>query len=387
MKAVSTAAFLFFITAAAAWTPVYAAELVNINTADSAALQTLNGIGPSKAQAIIDYRTQHGSFAKIEDIQNVSGIGTATYNNIKDYITVGSSVSQTQSTSTTTSTQTQTQTTSTSGGNGPPPITLRVEAQQVVTAGGGSFFGAAAYGTEGLPLPGARFIWNFGDGTVAEGPRIFHAYSYPGNYALSVTGAYNYSSAIEHLRVEATPAQVSCSAEGDGSLLIRNRSNNELDIGLWSLTDGGESFVIPEDTVVLAGEGVRFAPAVTHLSGSTAATLRYPNGVLAAAAVPGADSPLRGERVPAASLKVSAAPKAVSEAVSSPLSQEPETETLAASVTSSPATQSTQPMLWTSLLALAGVLVAGVAGVHYAGRRKGPGTSSAPEEFEIEQDP
>ncbi|MCL1976366.1 MAG: helix-hairpin-helix domain-containing protein [Firmicutes bacterium] len=64
------------------------AILININTANLAALQSLSGIGPAKAQAIIDYRTQHGSFTKIEDIKKVSGIGQATYDKIKDQIGV-----------------------------------------------------------------------------------------------------------------------------------------------------------------------------------------------------------------------------------------------------------------------------------------------------------
>lgn len=64
------------------------AALVNINTANAALLDTLPGIGPAKAAAIIDYRTQHGPFVSIEDIQNVSGIGPATFANLKDQITV-----------------------------------------------------------------------------------------------------------------------------------------------------------------------------------------------------------------------------------------------------------------------------------------------------------
>ena len=61
---------------------------VNINTADSITLQTIPGIGPSKASRIIDYRNTSGKFKKIEDIKNVTGIGDATFENIKDYITV-----------------------------------------------------------------------------------------------------------------------------------------------------------------------------------------------------------------------------------------------------------------------------------------------------------
>lgn len=61
---------------------------VNINTADSETLQTLDGIGEAKAEAIIEYREENGDFETIEDIKNVSGIGDSIYEKIKDYITV-----------------------------------------------------------------------------------------------------------------------------------------------------------------------------------------------------------------------------------------------------------------------------------------------------------
>lgn len=62
--------------------------LVNINTADVAALMTLPGIGESRAKAIISYREQHGAFAQIEDIMKISGIKQAAFSKIKDKITV-----------------------------------------------------------------------------------------------------------------------------------------------------------------------------------------------------------------------------------------------------------------------------------------------------------
>jgi competence protein ComEA len=64
-------------------------ELININTASAAELDSLPGIGPTTAQKIIDYRTQNGPFVSTEDIINVSGIGPGTYERIKDLITVG----------------------------------------------------------------------------------------------------------------------------------------------------------------------------------------------------------------------------------------------------------------------------------------------------------
>ena len=62
--------------------------LVNLNTADAAALMTLPGIGESRAKAIISYREQHGAFVKIEDIMKISGIKQAAFSKIKDKITV-----------------------------------------------------------------------------------------------------------------------------------------------------------------------------------------------------------------------------------------------------------------------------------------------------------
>ena len=66
-----------------------APTLININTADAATLATLPGIGPSLAQAIIDFREQNGDYYYIEDIMNVSGIGESTFANIQNLIMTG----------------------------------------------------------------------------------------------------------------------------------------------------------------------------------------------------------------------------------------------------------------------------------------------------------
>lgn len=66
--------------------PVVLAETVNINTADIAALDTLDGIGEKKAEAIVAYRTEHGEFKTLEDLKEVSGIGDKLFDKIKDQI-------------------------------------------------------------------------------------------------------------------------------------------------------------------------------------------------------------------------------------------------------------------------------------------------------------
>ena len=61
--------------------------LVNVNTADAEELETLTGIGPSLAQAIIDYRAEHGDFTAAEDLLNVKGIGEAKLEGFRAEIT------------------------------------------------------------------------------------------------------------------------------------------------------------------------------------------------------------------------------------------------------------------------------------------------------------
>ena len=59
---------------------------ININKATQTELESIPGVGPSTAQKIIDYREENGKFTSVEDIKNVSGIGNAKYEKMKDYI-------------------------------------------------------------------------------------------------------------------------------------------------------------------------------------------------------------------------------------------------------------------------------------------------------------
>jgi competence protein ComEA len=62
---------------------------LDINQATQDDLDQLPNIGPTKAAAIIEYRTKNGPFKKLEDIQNVPGIGPSTFEKMKAMITVG----------------------------------------------------------------------------------------------------------------------------------------------------------------------------------------------------------------------------------------------------------------------------------------------------------
>lgn len=87
-QASSTGALPASSADAAAAAPSGSAGLVNINTAGLEALDSLPGVGPATAQAILDEREANGPFASIEDIQRVSGIGEKKYEKLKASICV-----------------------------------------------------------------------------------------------------------------------------------------------------------------------------------------------------------------------------------------------------------------------------------------------------------
>lgn len=279
MRRLGILSFLFLFPSLA-----YAA-LININTADATLLDTLPGIGPTYATRIVDYRTAHGPFAQVSDIQNVSGIGPSTYANLKDLITVGVVPDPVAS-----STPVVASSTSTGGASTyvPPPsaLTLTVTGDHTALIEAPLHLIGRVTGKNGIVDSSALLTWSFGDGSSMVGNEVDKVYRYAGTYVITVVANNGIAKTRDEITISVIPAKVRITGISNEGVTIVNDSRERLDLGGWRLASDTGSFRFPEGTIVLPETSVLFPSSVTNLSVSLDATLLYPNGIVAARFVP-----------------------------------------------------------------------------------------------------
>lgn len=267
----------------------FAAGLVNINTADTTLLSTLSGIGPAKAAAIIDYRTQHGPFARSEDIQNVSGIGPSTYAGIKDFITVlDTNVSDTRAavsaaSSTPASTSVAVSESSNTSVTQSSTLSVHVSGDSVAFLEVPVRLSARVVG-KGAP----QISWSFGDGSSSTGTVVEKTYRYAGTYLVVATVTDGSTTVHDDLTVTVKPAAVSIALVSGEGITLANDSSARLDLSGWRLLSGLGTFRFPEGTALLPGARVLFPFSVMNLPVASDPILTYPDGVVAAHSAPSA---------------------------------------------------------------------------------------------------
>jgi competence protein ComEA len=88
--------YRLFLACALALLSQLACAAVNLNTATKDELVALPGIGPAKAQAILDYRAQHGGFKSVEELKDVKGIGAKRFERLKGELTITKTAARAQ---------------------------------------------------------------------------------------------------------------------------------------------------------------------------------------------------------------------------------------------------------------------------------------------------
>ena len=163
-------------------------------------------------------------------------------------------------------------------GRSPPP-SLRADAgsDAVVLAGAIVLFRAQAFGLDGELLPSARFLWNFGDGSMKDGKVLNHIYYFPGTYRaeLAVSSGEFTGSDWRTIIVRSPELSVSEAMPGqDGFVELYNASAEAVDLGGMRLTDQARTvFPIPPGTRIDAGSVLVLANRITGLNPSASLAL------------------------------------------------------------------------------------------------------------------
>ncbi|MBI2096869.1 MAG: lamin tail domain-containing protein [Candidatus Sungbacteria bacterium] len=134
------------------------------------------------------------------------------------------------------------------------------------------------------PITGeARYLWNFGDGSVTEGPSVTHTFHFPGVYttSLNVVSGEAIGSALFDVRVEKNYIHLSEAVPGSGGFIeLENASSPMIDLTGWVIADdAGKQFSLPQGTM-LRGHSLFLLPNITSgllLSNAKGVSLRYGN--------------------------------------------------------------------------------------------------------------
>ncbi|MDO8408346.1 MAG: helix-hairpin-helix domain-containing protein [bacterium] len=281
------------------------AALVNINTADSATLEDLPGVGPSTAASIIANRP----YASIEDISRTDGIGapgSSSYEKIKDLIAVGdASAPSTSSTGGSTTTATTAVPSGGSGGSAstyvPPPsaITVDIDGARTASLNVPVTFSAVVRAKGGAADPSAEIVWSFGDGSSASGRIVEKTYRHEGTYLVVARGRDGTAIAEAQMTVLAHASTVRIKSITSDGVVIDNGGEETLELSGWRLSTGLATFRFSDGTMLLPKSSVLFPWLITNLPIALEALLSYPDGVIAARyPEPVASTPVQPEAAP-----------------------------------------------------------------------------------------
>src|SRR3989338_4866874 len=171
----------------------------------------------------------------------------------------------------------QTSTTTSSVNTAPlyviPRLDVDIETPTAGVIGAPHRFAGYAFGSDKKPVVGnVRFLWNFNDGTVAEGPAVTHIFRFPGSYTVSLnvnTGSGAIGHAIRDVNITANAVFFSEALAGIGGFVeLENRGVEMIDLSGGLIDDQtGRSFTIPLGTKIRGGDFIVFPNRVNRLGG------------------------------------------------------------------------------------------------------------------------
>lgn len=241
---------------------------ININTASAEELDTLPNIGQVLAGRIVEYRQTHGNFNSIEEVKNVSGIGEATFQDIKDLITVGGGGEikddDEEEPDKENDDKSDNEDNDDSDSDGNPSahsspvdlsrkeaeVDLEIDAgrQRLTIAGGEVEFSVEV--TAGFDAR-VNFDWSFGDGSSSSGQTVTHVYNHPGLYNVVVNAEGAGGEAVDRTKVQVVTADLDLNlSENKEAVVVTNNTDWEVNVGEFIISSGEENFSLARDTII-----------------------------------------------------------------------------------------------------------------------------------------
>ncbi len=159
-----------------------------------------------------------------------------------------------------------------------------------VAVGADTYFEGFGVDAVNKRLSAAQYAWSFGDGTHGKGKEIRHVYHEGGMYIVTLSVLSGSQRSKDTLVVSAVPADVSITdvAWGEGGFIeIENKGSNDINLAGWKLFAGvrerlrkKDIFIFPKDTILVAGNSIRFSARDTDISLAPGmpVIVQYPNG-------------------------------------------------------------------------------------------------------------
>jgi hypothetical protein len=137
---------------------------------------------------------------------------------------------------------------------------------RLVFTGAPVVFEAKVKKPQNVNLSNVNFSWSMGDGTETSGSYVTHTYRYPGEYSVVLNATYRAERAVARFKVKVLEPKIAITEANKDFIEILNTDKFEANVGMWTIENGQERFIIPNDTIIAPGVSVKIPTVVTKLS-------------------------------------------------------------------------------------------------------------------------
>lgn len=157
-------------------------------------------------------------------------------------------------------------------------LILTLDTEQTVIAGADTLFEVSVTDEEGRESERATYTWNFGNGVVKHGARVYYAYSIMGTYTATLSVIDGLSTGDAQIKINVIEPALYIGKMTEDAVYIQNKGKDDANIGGWKVQQGNHILTLPPYTILKAGYEVPLAHLDTGFTAGVPVSLLYPNG-------------------------------------------------------------------------------------------------------------